>query len=167
MEPQLGDVGASLVPAQRTEVFYLPSHKIWISVHSGNMHHPIKVTKHQQAQHLPGRRITRCKIRSQPGAAPCFSPTQGTESFPQPSNGSGANQGKVWVDSTRARKLLWQTKGEFGLRAAAADGSSLLTHTALLSNAGTAALGGKKSQQLLISYNLEMSINVSIKFQGV
>lgn len=35
------------------------------------------------------------------------------------------------------------------------------------SNAGTEALGGKKSQQVLISYTLEMGINVSIKFQVV
>lgn len=75
--------------------------------------------------------------------------------------------GKVWVYSTGARKLLWQTKQVFGQGTAAPYGSSLLTHTALHSNAGTEALGGKKSQQVLISYNLEMSINVSIKFQGV
>lgn len=35
------------------------------------------------------------------------------------------------------------------------------------SNAGTEALGGKKSQQVLINYTLEISINVSIKFQVV
>lgn len=74
MEPHLRGIGASLLPAQRTEVLCLPSHKIGSSVHSENMHHPIKLTKHQQAQHLPGRRITRFKIRPQAGAAPCFLP---------------------------------------------------------------------------------------------
>lgn len=94
---------------------------------------------------------------------PCFLPLGTQKVFHSPWWVS-SKPGKVWVYSTRARKLLWQTKQGSGRGAAALHGSSLLTHTTLHSNAGTAALGGKKSQQVLISYNLEMSINVSMKF---
>lgn len=125
-------------------------------------HAPSCQTHRASASSAPARRKAH-QVKSQTRSKRCslFSPPQHTEGFPQPLMAL-SKPGKAGAASTRARKLLWQSK-----RGLAEELQHHSSHTALHSSAGTEALGGKKSQQVLISYNLEMSINVSIKFQGV